>query len=126
MEEATMTPDNIDTKALRELVPIAEAIEDPPSAAQVRARNALAAAAPALLDKIEAQRKEIEHRDGRIKSLCERVSYYESALCFTPPRLWALPPDGVVTGTIEPERVGEVLAERDALKAEVERLNLQI
>jgi|GEM_PF-6708209 len=88
-----MTTPNIDTKALRDLVHIASAIEDPPSAAQLRAINALADAAPALFDAADrAQASEAiesalqESRDGWVK-------LYTDAN-----------------------------AERDALKAEVERL----
>jgi hypothetical protein len=109
----------------------------------------LLCAAPALLDladRAQEQAKEIEtlrakvtelgdtckgwHRIGskviaERDALAARVAYYESALCLTPPRPLALPPDGVVTGAIEPERVGEVLAERDALKAERRTFPLQ-
>lgn len=60
------TPDNIDTEWLRELTRLALAVEDPPSAAQLRAIRSLADTAPSLLATVEAQRKEIERlrREG--------------------------------------------------------------
>lgn len=89
---------------------------------------ALVNAAPALLDAADERdrlRAESEHFNERIDKLSRRVSHYENALCASPPRLWALPPDGTLTGHIEPERVGEVLAERDALRARVAQLEAE-
>lgn len=87
---------------------------------------ALVNAAPALLDEVDALRAESEHFNERIDKLSRRVSYYENALCASPPRMWALPPDGALTGHIEPERVGAVLDERDALRARVAELEREV
>lgn len=92
-----MTPDNIDTEALRALTRLALAVEDPPSAAQLRAIRALADAAPAMLATVEAQRKEIEELERLVNSGAERSNGFEA------------------------ER-NALESERDALKAEVERL----
>jgi len=60
-------------------------------------------------------------RSEIIDKLRARISYYESTLCVSPPRPWQTQQDAV-TGVVELERVTDVIAERDALRAEVARL----
>jgi hypothetical protein len=55
---------------------------------------------------------------GEREALRARVNYYESAVCLATPRPWATP-EGVVTGTIEPERVADVMREREELREKV-------
>ncbi len=69
----------------------------------------------------EELRAEVEAEIERNDKLEARVKYYEGAMCFSPPRMWVLPGD-VKASAIEPERVVDMMKDRAALQAEVERL----
>ena len=62
----------------------------------------------------------MDHLEAEVARLRERVRYYEHTLCVGDVRV-ALKSD-VDTAAISPERVGEVLAERDRLLKHAERM----
>ncbi len=47
-----------------------------------------------------------------------KISYYEAHLCFTPGKVWELP-GGARTQSVAPERVTDVLEERDLLRGDL-------
>jgi hypothetical protein len=76
-------------------------------------------------DELERLRTEIKRKDRALlaaKYDRERVKYYQEALCVDD-GVWAcLPETGAATATINPEKLKDVLEERERLRAEVERL----
>lgn len=125
-----MTPDNIDTEAMRAAIEHADlSWNGPPSAMQIEARRKLLYAAPALLATVEAQRKEIEEwrrvTSEHLRSLeeareilADRGHDQQMSQSETIEMIRVLQESNSgMTETLE-----IVQGERDALKAEVERL----
>ena len=69
---------------------------------------------------MSAQDAEIESLRARVAALEASVRYYEGALCFGDTRIMLLH-SGSGAMTIDPEKVGDVLRERDALKTELDK-----